>query len=101
MQLNIPPLKDPKEDHWRFTNNKSFGRGIDSCIDSGRGSSLGSDTFSPSSNTSGGSRGSPQSLQESETTRNFWDEKKIWGAPSSVSLNTQRLIIPKEKENLY
>ena len=99
-ELNIPKLKDPKEDNWRFTSNKSFGCGIDSCIDSGPGSLLCSYTFSLSPSTSGRSRGSPQSLQESKRTTNFWNVKKNWGAPSSVSLNTKINHTQRERKSL-
>ena len=86
-QLNIPSTKESKDDSWKFGgSNKSnaFNR-IDSCLDSGRGSSIGysSDTFSPLSSASAGSRGSPQSVQETDT-RKIWDDK-IWGAPSESS----------------
>jgi hypothetical protein len=86
LSLNIPSTKETKDDSWKFGNGKSnaFNR-VDSCLDSGRGSSIGysSDTFSPLSSASAGSRGSPQSVQESDT-RKIWDDK-IWGAPSETS----------------
>lgn len=88
LSLKIPPLKDSKEDNWKFSANKTTG--FDSCIDSGRGSSIGyssSDTFSPLSNASGGSRSSPQSMQDTETRKiwddKIWDENGIW-APSGT-----------------
>lgn len=86
-QLNIPSTKESKEDSWKFggsSKSTSFNR-VDSCLDSGRGSSIGysSDTFSPLSSASAGSRGSPQSVQESDT-RKIWDSK-IWGAPTETT----------------
>ena len=88
LQLSIPSCKDSKEDSWKFGgSNKSSSalNRIDSCLDSGRGSSLGysSDTFSPLSSASAGSRGSPQSVQDNET-RKIWDDK-IWAAPAESS----------------
>jgi hypothetical protein len=91
LSLNIPSCKDSKEDCWKFGgSNKSSSsttlNRIDSCLESsGRSSSMGysSDTFSPLSNASAGSRGSPQSVQENET-RKIWDDK-IWAAPAESS----------------
>jgi len=87
LSLNIPSTKESKEDSWKFggsSKSTSFNR-VDSCLDSGRGSSIGysSDTFSPLSSASAGSRGSPQSVQESDT-RKIWDSK-IWGAPTETT----------------
>jgi hypothetical protein len=90
LSLSIPSCKETKEDSWKFGgSNKSSStlNRIDSCLDSGRGSSMGysSDTFSPLSSASAGSRGSPQSVQDSESTRKIWDDKNIWAAPADSS----------------
>lgn len=82
-------MKDSKEDNWKFAskNSSSSYNRID-CLDSGRGSSIGgysSETFSPLSNASGGSRGSPQAFSDSDA-RKIWGDDKIWAPTDSSKL---------------
>lgn len=91
LSLSIPAVKDSKEDNWKFAskNSSSSYNRID-CLDSGRGSSIGgysSETFSPLSNASGGSRGSPQAFSDSDA-RKIWGDDKIWAPTDSSKLNT-------------